>query len=78
MKPRQELELIIIQDAQQMQGTCQNPCDFCADNAEEMGLEIQKAEYNYDDVCLGIRICLELCREHYLERKLMEYEENEH
>ena len=77
MSTIQQLESKIIQDAIQIQGQSQNPCDFCADNAEEMGLEIQPAEYIYEDVCLGIRICMQLCREHYLERKAMEYEENE-
>ncbi len=71
-----QLELeTILQDATQAQG--QNPCEFCADNAEEMGLEVQEAEYIYEDKILGIRICMQLCREHYLERKAMEYEDNE-
>ena len=77
MSTMQQLESKIIQDAKQVQGTAQNPCDFCADNAEEMGLEIQAAEFIYEDTCLGIRICLELCRAHYLDRKAMEYEEND-
>lgn len=67
-----QLELV-LQD--QKQGQVQNPCDFCADNAEEMGLEVQEAEYIYEDKVLGIKICMQLCREHYLERKAMEYEE---
>lgn len=71
---KQELESIIIQEAKQVQGQCQNPCDFCSENAEEMDLQIQPAEYIYEDLCLGIKICLELCRDHYLERKAMEYE----
>lgn len=58
----------------QQQIQIQNPCDFCEDNAEEMGLEIQEAEFIFEDTCLGIKICMELCREHYLEAKAMKYE----
>jgi len=59
-----QLELV-LQDQKQVQ----NPCAFCEDQAEEMGLVIQEAEFDYETIVLGIRICMPLCHEHYFDIK---------
>ena len=69
-----ELELV-LQDQKQV--LSQNPCAFCVDWAEEMGFEVQEAEFDYEIIVLGIRVCMPLCKEHYLDRLVMDEEENE-
>lgn len=67
-----QLELV-LQD--QKQGQVQNPCAFCEMWAEEMGFEIKEAEFDYEVIVLGIRVCQPLCSEHYFDAKAMEEEE---
>ena len=66
-----QLELV-LQDQKQSQ--VQNPCTYCVDWAEELGFEAKEAEFDYETIIMGIRICYPLCREHYLDVKAMEYE----